>query len=232
MLQYIFGERRRRLSRRLLMNASEIFLAAMVLLIVLPAFARYLLDTHVVQEVMDVVVVIASYVFLYRGIQQPWVHWVGNSSLVLATVVLLKPNDVLPFLELVSEAATTLLFISAIIHLFRMLFSTSQVNAQVIISSISGYFALGLFWALCAFTLERAFPGSYADSHGLGLDRLSMTYYGFMAMTTVGYGDIEPVLPPSRALSTLMAVSGQMYLAGVMAVLVGKFLEKGGRGRM
>jgi voltage-gated potassium channel len=52
-----------------------------------------------------------------------------------------------------------------------------------------------------------------------------------MAMTTVGYGDIEPVLPPSRALSTLMAVSGQMYLAGVMAVLVGKFLEKGGRER-
>jgi hypothetical protein len=232
MLQYIFGERRRRLSRRLLMNASEIFLAAMVLLIVLPAFARHLFDTQVVQEVMDVLVVIASYVFLYRGIKQRWVHWVGGVSLVLATVVLLKPNDVLPILELVSEGVTTLLFISAVVHLFRMLFLTKQVNAQVIISSISGYFALGLFWALCAFALERVIPGSYEDSRGFDLDRLSMTYYGFMTMTTVGYGDIEPVLPPSRALSTLMAVSGQMYLAGVMAVLVGKFLEKGGRGRL
>ncbi len=217
---------RQHLSRRLLMHASELLLAAMILLIVLPAFAHYLFGTQLVQEIMDVLIVLASYVFLYRGVKRSWVHLMGIPSLTLAVVVLIMTDGVLPLLELLSEGLTTLLFIIAVAHLFYVLFFTSQVNVQVIISSISGYFALGLFWALCAYIMERAIPGSYLDHHGLPLDRLAMTYYAFMTMTTVGYGDIEPVLAPARAFSALMAVSGQMYLAGVMAVLVGKFLEK------
>ena len=215
----------RRLPRRLLMRTSELLLVVMVLIILLPAFGQLYGIAPLVQEVMDVLVVIASYAFLHKGVKKDWVHVIGGASLFLALVVLLKPNNVLPVMEVLSEGMTTLLFIRALVHLFKVLFFTRQVNLQVIISAVSGYLALGLFWAVAAYSLERIVPGSYMDSNGMPLDRLGMTYYGFMAMTTVGFGDVEPISAPARALAILMAVSAQMYLAGVMAVLVGKFLE-------
>jgi len=39
----------------------------------------------------------------------------------------------------------------------------------------------------------------------------------------VGYGDIVPATEPARALAVLMAVTGPLYMALVIAFLVGKF---------
>jgi hypothetical protein len=43
-------------------------------------------------------------------------------------------------------------------------------------------------------------------------------------MSTVGYGDITPRIPETQTLAYLMAISGQLYVAIIMAFLVGKFL--------
>jgi Na+/H+-dicarboxylate symporter len=48
-------------------------------------------------------------------------------------------------------------------------------------------------------------------------------YYGFITMTTVGYGDILPLKPYTRSLATFIAVAGQFYMAIIVALLVGKF---------
>jgi hypothetical protein len=41
-----------------------------------------------------------------------------------------------------------------------------------------------------------------------------------VSLTTVGYGDIVPVHPFARTLATLEAVTGQLYLALLVARLV------------
>ena len=46
-------------------------------------------------------------------------------------------------------------------------------------------------------------------------------YYSLVTMTTLGYGDIVPVTPAARSLTTLEAVVGQLYLAVLVARLVG-----------
>ena len=42
-----------------------------------------------------------------------------------------------------------------------------------------------------------------------------------MTMTTLGYGDIVPVSPLARTLAGLQAVTGQLYIAVLVARLVG-----------
>ena len=48
-----------------------------------------------------------------------------------------------------------------------------------------------------------------------------------MTQTTVGYGDIVPVHPLARNLAALCAVSGQMYVAVLVAALVSRFVGTG-----
>ena len=48
-------------------------------------------------------------------------------------------------------------------------------------------------------------------------------YYSFVTMTTLGYGDITPVGPQARSLSILLSITGPMYIAILIAKLVGKY---------
>ena len=45
-------------------------------------------------------------------------------------------------------------------------------------------------------------------------------YYSYITLSTVGYGDITPVRPIARALSMGEALTGQLYLAVLIARLV------------
>ena len=45
-------------------------------------------------------------------------------------------------------------------------------------------------------------------------------------MTTVGYGDLLPVAPFARSLATLIAITGQLYLGIIVAMLVGKYASQ------
>jgi voltage-gated potassium channel Kch len=47
------------------------------------------------------------------------------------------------------------------------------------------------------------------------------TYYSFVTLTTLGYGDITPLTPTAKAFSFVEAVFGQIYIAVLIARLVG-----------
>jgi voltage-gated potassium channel Kch len=48
-----------------------------------------------------------------------------------------------------------------------------------------------------------------------------MRYFSFSTLTTVGYGDIVPRSNAARTLAELEAITGQIYLAVLVARLVG-----------
>ena len=45
-------------------------------------------------------------------------------------------------------------------------------------------------------------------------------YYSFVTLTTVGYGDITALSTPARTLSWVEAMTGQLYLAVLIAGLI------------
>ena len=64
--------------------------------------------------------------------------------------------------------------------------------------------------------------------HGMGIaagpwyDNLpTTTYFSFVTLTTLGYGDISPVRPMAEVLVILEAIFGMFYLAVIVASLVG-----------
>ena len=120
--------------------------------------------------------------------------------------------------------------IAIITHVLRI----EHVSLDTILGGVSVYLLIGeTFGYLCSM-MELMTAGSYLEAgHSLRIPpnvnhllgrRPELTYFSFLTLTTVGYGDIVPVAPPARVLAILEALIGQIFLATFLAFLVGNFL--------
>jgi hypothetical protein len=49
-------------------------------------------------------------------------------------------------------------------------------------------------------------------------------YFAFITMLTIGYGDVLPAGTTAQTLAVFLGVAGQLYIAILVSMLVGKFL--------
>ncbi len=113
--------------------------------------------------------------------------------------------------------------LSLLIVLGEVLFGDS-VDANRVAGSVCVYLLLGLNWAFVYSFLHAIDPASFVGlPENPGQLFLSLLYYSFVTLTTLGYGDISPATHVARALAYLQAVSGVMYVAILVASLVGSF---------
>ena len=84
------------------------------------------------------------------------------------------------------------------------------------------YLFIGLLWSDIYAILEHLQPGSFSFAHSQAGTKLSdFSYYSFVTLTTLGYGDITPLTSKARAFAMLEAIIGQLYLVVLIARLVG-----------
>jgi len=121
-----------------------------------------------------------------------------------------------------------ILFISFIATvILPYLFTEDEITSDVIMGAICVYFLIGLAWAFIFFTLELFQPGSFQMPQGQGIDLSHFSYYSYVTLTTLGYGDITPISTQARSLALLEAIMGQLYLAILVARLVGIHIAQG-----
>ena len=119
------------------------------------------------------------------------------------------------------------------VFMIRHIFKSKQVTGTIILNSINGYLLLGLLGALLisiAEAIEKlvfqsdiaaiTFAGSTAEGFH------EYIYFSFVTLTTLGYGDIIPISPVAKSITLIIAVTGQLYLTILIAMLVGKFLKQ------
>jgi len=132
----------------------------------------------------------------------------------------------------ISDGLNLLFFMFAVSRLLKQVARSKQVTGKVIIQSVSGYLLLGLVFSIAIAQLEFMQPGSFSfavNESGPVISRFyDSLYYGFITMGTVGYGDILPKTPVAKSLSTLIGVSGQLYVAIIISMLIGKYSSSPG----
>uniref|UniRef100_UPI00404A8485 potassium channel family protein n=1 Tax=Cyanobium sp. TaxID=2164130 RepID=UPI00404A8485 len=116
------------------------------------------------------------------------------------------------------------------------------ISAKVISGAVAGYLLLGITGGLFFSVLETVAPGSFVntarDHQGLVLQVFSQNpssipswmldlsriyYFAFVSLTTVGYGDIVPTTPTAQMASVALSISGPLYLALVMGLLISRY---------
>jgi hypothetical protein len=75
---------------------------------------------------------------------------------------------------------------------------------------------------------EKIFPGELAKAlelikAGTDIDYVHFIYFSLASLTTVGFGDITPITPPTRLASLALSVLGPLYIAVVLGVLISRF---------
>jgi hypothetical protein len=102
------------------------------------------------------------------------------------------------------------------------------VTVYRVIGGIAGYLLIGGTWTFAYQLLEQQIPGAIRFEPGV-VETVSqpnnLIYFSFITLTTVGYGDVHPVHPAARSLAVAEALVGQLYLAILIASLVGMAIQ-------
>ena len=120
------------------------------------------------------------------------------------------------------RAAIVALLAALPVVIGRRLLAFPEVNAATVSGALCIYLILGLLFA-SVFALEADVahvPFFASQSTATGIDYL---YFSYITLTTVGYGDLVPRGSLARMLAVTEALTGQLYLVTVVAVVVGRF---------
>lgn len=105
---------------------------------------------------------------------------------------------------------------------------TGSVDINKIIGAIALYLLLGMIWSILYVIMLEFSPDSLNGVEAVNwYDNMSTTtYFSFVTLTTLGYGDISPASPMARVLVMLEAITGMFYLAVIVASLVGSMRDE------
>lgn len=125
--------------------------------------------------------------------------------------------------------ATGALFLAAtcivvLRHIMRPA-ATSVTTTGRITGAVCVYLLLGAAWAFVYTLVELWSPGAFSVPPA-GHGEIVFTYFSFSTLTTLGYGDVTPLSVTARTLSWMEAVTGQIFLAVIVATLVGLRLSR------
>jgi len=82
-------------------------------------------------------------------------------------------------------------------------------------------------WVFLYNITEILHPGSFSLAAVLDAEsKKALYFFSFVTLTTLGYGDITPVSGPARSLAMVEAIVGQMYIAVLIARLVGTHISQ------
>ena len=127
----------------------------------------------------------------------------------------------------IGALAITVVWISyAVFILIGHLFQRRDVTVDTILGAVVTYLLAAVAFMMLFQVIELQSPGSFrglADNIHQDRTALSdtMMYFSLVCMTTIGYGDIVPVSDVARPLAVIEGVFGQLYLAVMIARLVG-----------
>ena len=153
--------------------------------------------------------------------------------LVALTVIvnLIEIYDVKPWTFLISIFLYLAFCILSIVFSLRRVLFADEIDGNRIAGAVCVYFLIGITWSLCYYLIYhfdmQAFSGIPEAAIVDGMPQKGLVYdfiyYSFVTLTTLGYGEITPVHKIARAFAYLEATLGVMYIAVLVAALVGTY---------
>ena len=117
---------------------------------------------------------------------------------------------------------TALILLLSITLIVRRVLSRPEITLQSIYGAVSAYLVLGLMYATVFAAMSR-FGGNTFFANGQHGDTQTFQYFSFITLTTTGYGDFTAAGNGGRAVAVLEAITGQIFLATLVARLVAGF---------
>ncbi|NTW25022.1 MAG: hypothetical protein HGA37_10000 [Lentimicrobium sp.] len=199
----------------------SVFLCAFVIPVLPPSWGKPPLR-------IGFTLIFLSGVFIIKGKKNLMILY-----LVLAAFAMEWVSQVLDldYIADISRALNIVFFYIVIISLFREMARSKIVTARVVLFSISGYILMGIIYSMLIAAIIQHDPDAFNIVHEVKTGSNATAYlsesmyFGFVTLASLGYGDILPLKPYTRSLSTLITISGQLYVATVIGMMIGKYVS-------
>lgn len=205
-------------------------LSSMLVLFVVPAFLPRWLARGLPLDVVISAVLLAGL----------WNVSHKRQTLVIGTALIVPALGMKWVLHLVDNiwlgafglACAAAFFGFVAVVLLMQVLRERQVTGDTILGGICVYLLMALMWGLLYTLIEYVSPGSFAMPEGVELRVGNQSlvpqlgYYSIVTLTTLGFGDIRPVTEPAQVLTGLEALAGPLYLAVLIARLVGRVADR------
>lgn len=123
--------------------------------------------------------------------------------------------------ESIRAVVSVILPALAIVVLVRRIVKEPSVSGRTILGLLSVYLLIGmtftaLFATIAVISNEPFFAQTQTE------EPVDFTYFSFVTLSTVGYGDLTAANPMPRMIAAIEGLTGQLYLVTVVAVAVSR----------
>jgi hypothetical protein len=204
--------------------------ALLVLLI-----ASYLLSAFITARWIEAVQVVLFTVAVLLALRSASIPRRAVRLVLIAAVVGLPVMFVLSFSTVTGDAGRgiadmwiALVLLAAAILIVRRVLAFGTVTLQSIYGALSAYLVIGFMFA-AVFAAIYHFSGDTFFVSGEQANTQTFQYFSYTTLTTLGYGDFTAYANSGRAVAVLEALTGQVFLATLVARLVAAFRSSADR---
>ena len=126
----------------------------------------------------------------------------------------------------IADIWTGLVLLAAALLIVHRVLTFGAVTLQSIYGAFSAYLVIGFMFA-AFFAAIYHFSGDKFFASGEQANTQTFQYFSFTTLTTLGYGDYTAVANSGRSVAVMEALSGQIFLATLVARLVAAFRSSG-----
>jgi hypothetical protein len=204
-------------------HGLSIFLVMIVVVVfVLPSLASFGITSRLFFDIFFSLLLISGIASMSRR-RGVFITLAGISVVALA-VRWIDSFNASTLLDVLNYLATIMAIILFSLVVLSQVLRKGPITAHRIQGAIAVYLLLGLAWAHTYELIEYLSPGAFNGAITDSARFSSWVYFSFVTLATLGYGDISPLHPVARSLAVAEAITGQLYLAILIARLVSQQL--------
>ena len=210
-------------------HADNRYIHLLAVLVLIFILSPYISDLHLHFPIISLIFLLAI-IFILRTLEldkKIYYILVTIGALVFLTELLTTACTTVACrqdLAFISWAIYAVFLAISIFIMANKMFSSSKITGDTIMGGISLYLLIGYLWTIFYYLIYSFDKDAFSFSN-----RMSHTYlfyFSFTTLTTLGYGDAYPVNKLAMVLTSLEAITGQVYLAVFVARLVGLHIIK------
>ena len=152
----------------------------------------------------------------------PWPAIIGVITVIGTVVTFLTSLSDSPTGKGAEDLWKALLLLLSVVMVVRRVLARPTVTIQSIYGALSAYLITGLMFASCYAAVEYLGHTDFFTG-GQPANTETFQYFSFTTLTTLGYGDFTAAGSGGRAIAVLEALTGQVFLATLVARLVAAY---------
>ena len=154
-------------------------------------------------------------------------HFIAGLALGIPAIILLIANKDNSYNNATWVAYG--LILGLYLHVIRLMmmqiFRAVKVTMETITLAMCTFVLLGTLWSLLYIPVAVFDPNAFAFPSNSSVTSLydQLSYFSFVTLTTLGYGDIQPLSQWARSLAILESLTGTLFMAVLISRLVGSY---------